>query len=221
MLNVARSMRVHWRVWAYLALTLITVGIVFFYPPPATNGPEYDRHVRLWALTLQLLGTATVWWDLTHTAEGYGAGPSFRKAWESIKSALGMRPSVPGRALIAVGAEMRISGGRVSVWVQPQTVEARLANLEQFVRRLDSELGTIHGTITQQNDKQTADLKRLNEELHREVKRLEGKLQEALIGNFATLHFGVIWLVVGMLLASAPVEITNLSAWLGLFNLFQ
>lgn len=221
MLNFARLVRAHWRVWAYLTLTLLTVGIVFFYEPPLTNGPEYDRHIRLWALTLQLLGTATVWWDLTHTAGQHGAGPSFRRAWDSIKAALGMRRSVSANAIIVEGAEFIVSGGRVSVWLQAQTVEDRLANLEKFVRSLDSELGTIYGSIAEQGRKQTADLKQLGRDLRGENKQLEAKLTEALIGNFATLHFGVIWLVVGMILASAPVEITKLSVWLGLFNVFQ
>ncbi|XYJ11394.1 hypothetical protein ACSUZJ_05245 [Telluria sp. B2] len=221
MLSFARFLRAHWRVWGYLALTLITVGIVFFYQPPLTNGPEYDSHVRLWALTLQLLGTATVWWDLTHTAKEHGAGPSLRKAWDSIKSAFGFRPPVSAHVLIVEGCEMTISGGRISIWQQSQTVEARLAYLEQFVRSLDKELGNIHGAIAEQGRKQTADLKQLGKDLRRENQQLGAKLTDALVGNFATLHFGVIWLVIGMILASAPVEITNLSVWLGLFNLFQ
>lgn len=221
MLNFARLIRAHWRVWAYLVLTLITVGIVFFYPPPATNGPEYDRHIRVWALALQLLGTATVWWDLTHTANEHGAGPSFRKAWNSIKSALGMPPPVSAHVLIGEGSEMTASSGRASIWQQSQTVEARLAYLEQFVRSLDKELGNIHGAITEQGRKQAVDLKQLGKDLRRENQQLEAKLTEALVGNFATLHFGVIWLVVGMMLASAPVEIAKVSVRLGLFNLFR
>jgi len=221
MLKVMRAIRNHWLVWAYLVLTFVTFVIVFFYEPSANSGPEYDRHVRLLALSLQLLGTATVWWDLTHTAKEHGAGPSFRKAWESIKSAFGVRPPPTRHVLTVEPCEIRITGGRVGIWQQPQTVEARLANLEHFVRRLDSDLGNIHGAMTEQSAKQTADLKQLGKDLRRENKKLEAQLTEALIGNFATLHFGVIWLVVGMVLAAVPVELTDIAVRWRLFDLLR
>jgi len=218
MVKFLKLIRAHWRVWAYLILTLATVGIVFFWEPSASTGPEYDRHIRMWALALQVLGTATVWWDLTNTAKQNGVGPSFRKAWASIKAALGIQPSISANAIIVEGCDTMTATGRVGAWGQAQTVEDRLTNLEHFVQRHESELGNIQAAIAEQDRKQTADLKQMGKDLRRENQNLEARLNDALVGNFATLHFGVIWLFVGMILASAPVEITNLSVWLGLFN---
>lgn len=181
------------------------------YQPGMKNGSPSDFHVRLLAAVLQLIGAGTVWYDLTHATKEYGEGPSWQKLRAYIKSVfVKPQPTQAGMAWVE-GVDTVAAIGKVTVQLDPQRpLETRMADLESFAQRLDSELGSLQALTVQQKLELTAEIKERTGELRRGVERVESQLKRALIGNFSILNFGVIWLMVGIILASFPAEITGI-----------
>lgn len=192
---------------------------MFLYAPSVKGDTFSDRHVRVWAMLLQLIGAGTVWYDLTHTATEFGDGPSLRKVWEYIKSVFVTPPPINGSASITLqGANMTSHGRITSGFIPSQPIDARVAHLERFALKLDEELGNVQQSIRQQKSELTSDIVRLRNQTHRDVEAVKGQLRNALIGNFSILTFGVIWLGIGIVLASIPTEVTEFSVFLGWFG---
>lgn len=218
-MQFVRSFRQKPLMWTSIAFIVISSWIVLLWEPSLRNGAPSDRHIRSLGMFLQLIGALTVWYDLTHTASGYGHGPSLQKAWAYFKSIFITPPPVNGAmaaTLDGVNSEMRAT---VSWALDPsQPLKNRVEQLEQFVQKLEREIGTVHGTILRQKSELTNELKRQTAGLKREIQQVEVQLEHALIGNFRVLGFGILWLMVGIVVASLPVELLDISLSLGWYK---
>jgi hypothetical protein len=88
-------------------------------------------------------------------------------------------------------------------------IETRVTRLENEVAGVREGLSIVRGDLMRQKNELTADIKRHTTELRQEIGTMQNQLKDALIGNYAVLHFGAVWLVVGIVMSSVAVEITN------------
>lgn len=196
--------------WASACLTLITVVFVLI-KPAMVNGAPTDLPVRFWGMFLQLVGAYTVWIDMTKTAKDFGEQPSFRKTWQWVKGLFRTPAPVTGTATIElVGASCIATGHVVSVSQTGRPIEERLARLESDVANVSEAVSMARGDLMRQKNELTADIKQSTAVLRQEIGVVQSKLKDALVGNYAVLNLGAFWLVIGIVMSSIAVEITNL-----------
>lgn len=195
--------------WASAFLTLITVAFVTVKPAMVNNSPT-DLPVRFWGMCLQLIGAYTVWMDMTKTARDFGEPPSFRKTWEWFKGLF----RAPAPITSSVSADLQgvslVAIGSVTTVPNPSwPIEKRVERLEKEVAAIHKGMTTVRRDLAVQKVDLTANITRHAAELRQEIGTVQNQLKDALVGNYAVLHFGAIWLVVGILMSSVAVEITT------------
>lgn len=172
------------------------------------EGIPSDQHLRIWGMLLQLIGTGTVWFDLTGTAREFGEKPLAKRAWDYLKSAFTGPAPVNGSAVIQLeAAELTAAGGTVTMTHGDQPVEARVAQLEKELNDLVNQISRVRGEIRTQKSELTAELKKQVAAMRTEVSSVHDRLKVSLVGNFSVLAFGVFWVVIGVILTSIPMEI--------------
>lgn len=202
-------------VWACLNVPgllhvfLIAFTLLFFAIRPAsTNGVPTDLPIRFWGMFLQLFGAGTVWLDLTGTAKDFGAQPFDTWAW--LKSLFQTPQPITGAVVMVEGVETMAAVGTVIATGDQPSIEERVASLEKLASGLTEQLSGVRQQLTHQDDSIRADLKKLEAELYEAIRVLNDQIKSAFTGNYRMLRIGAIWLVVGIILSSVAVEITNL-----------
>lgn len=214
MLQVVRSFRDKRLFWSYVTLILITFFCVFGWKPAMAAVKALDTHVRVWGMMLQLIGAGTVWYDLTHTATGFGEGPTLRKLWNHVKSVFVIPPAITGTASITLEGASCVSTGRSRAMANPgHPVEVRLARLEKLMDSVEDEIHGVRGEMAHQKSELTSEIKKRSRELRSEIGEVGDKLKQSLVSNVYLLTFGVIWLAAGIILTSIPTEITDFGVW--------
>lgn len=205
--------------WGYVGCVVVTLSVVFLYEPTLKAGTPSDQHIRFVGMALQLIGAGTVWYDLTHTATGFGAEPSLKRTLAYIKSVFFKPPPVHGAAAVTLMGASLFSTGRVTARLATHTVQERLDQLERSTRKLEDGLEKVQLDLAVQKSELLTELQRSAAEVRREISALEDQLKNALIGNFPALNFGVLWLMVGIILTSFPVETAEFAVSVGLYEL--
>lgn len=200
-------------VWASLALLTGTVLFVFMLPGPVTDAGPSDFRIRAWAMILQVIGAWTVWHDLTNSARTFGKGEVLKGTWEWLKAGIFGRTIT----LQADASSHYLVGGRARL-IQRRAItpdaptEVRLAALEYNLQKIDDDLTSAYTEI----DVSAAALKgqigeesKKREEAH---SKLEGRLKDAIVGNYGMLLFGAWWVLIGIVLSSLSPEIARIAA---------
>lgn len=193
--------------WVHTGLIVLSVPFIFFRPALA-NGTPTDLPLRFWGMCLQLIGAFTVWIDLTKTAKDFGVQQlKFREWLRRFKAP----PPIEGTLIVMEeGDTIRITGYVPTITQSGQSTEERLMRMERDVLALNVELSTARDEVKNQKRDLSANIEHRANKLNHEIKNLQGQLEEAFIGNYTALRVGAIWLVVGIVLSSVAVEITNL-----------
>jgi len=199
-----------WRVWA----PVIVVFVVAFIASILPGTP--DDSVRYAGLALQILGIATVVNGLRDRRLLFKR-PSLV---DHLTTWLSRRPrwdAKPQTIFLSGTASVGISGSaKLSVWrgIPPDTpIEARLAAMEANIETLRTE--------------QAETSKELQEEVRKRVEAIDSERQSRVsaLGELRTqvdtlgaggLHLetaGLFWLVVGVVLGTAPAEIWRALRW--------
>lgn len=195
--------------WASAGLTFITVAFLAV-KPAMINGMPTDLPVRFWGMVLQLVGAFTVWIDLTKTAKDFGEPPSCQKTLQWLKGLIHTPEPVQASTSVMAGGATLVGGAYITTAGQPGwPIEARVARLESDVAGIKEGLSTVRADLMRQKSELAADIKQQTTELRQEVGAVQMQLKDALVGNFAVLHFGAVWLVLGIVMSSVAVEITN------------
>lgn len=199
--------------WLNIALLSITVSVIFIWPGPMISGTPSDLRIRLWGMTLQLLGAYTVWHDLTGTARAFGQGGILSGTWQWLKAGFGRQ-----RIVLAVG-NATLSGVTGSARMRQRpgiksdaSVEERIAVLERYVGYVDADIDGAFRDIRRAEDALSNKIKTHAAELSTQIRSTEKRLKDAMTGNYSVLLFGVTWLFVGIVLASVAAEISKLVA---------
>ncbi|MDQ2818828.1 MAG: hypothetical protein M3Y65_00225 [Pseudomonadota bacterium] len=193
--------------WVNVLLTAVT-AMVLCVKPACDNSHLTDLPVRLWGMGLQLIGAYTVWVDLTGTAKEFGVQPF--STWEALKNLFRTFPLITVSATaMPKGVEAVAGVGTVTATGTPPSLEERVASLEDKAAVLSGQLTVARQELRSQKDAMTQDLQKLEGELGREIHALQGQIKDAFTGNYRMLRIGAFWLVVGIILSSIAIEITN------------
>jgi hypothetical protein len=209
-------------VWWYILIGVLTLWFSFMWEPSLLkSGDPSDQHIRVLGMLLQLLGTATVFFDLTGIARDFLGRPVREVATDYLKTAFTGPAPVSGSANIMLkGVACVASGGLARITIDGQPVDVRLAQLENAVYELTQQIATQQADMKSQKDELTAEMERRVAEVKQDVGILGDRLKSSMVGNFGVLVFGVILVVFGMILTSIPVEIAGWAVKLHLYNRF-
>lgn len=192
--------------WWNLALVFACVAVIFVWPSPNAG----DFRLKTLGMVLQLIGIATVWFDLTATARDFGKGGIFKRTWKWLRRGFGPQD--------VIGSATGISAATMTGKMRPKlrnTIDPtaplpdRVAGLEAFVGQVDADLDSAYREI----DTRAAELNvKLDEERSaREgsISEVKRSLERATAGNYSTLLFGAVWLFVGVVLSTWAPEIAK------------
>jgi hypothetical protein len=192
--------------WANLLLVAFSGLLIFVLPGPS------DLRLRMWGMMLQLLGVVTVWLDLTGTARKFGKGGLVRRtlAW--------LREFAEGSKVIALGGVAAVFAGMKGRAKVRRPIKAdaplpdRVATLETNVELLDKDLDAAYQEIGNRANELDAKIKAESEKHDQAIREVKTSLEDAAVGNFATLAFGAAWLAIGIVLATLASDIVKLAA---------
>lgn len=220
MKDLARSVRLKWRwacekphYWVSLLLATATVSVICFWPGPSVLGVLSDTRVRIWALVLQLVGTWTVWHDLTSTARNAGHPGPLQNFSEWIRAFRFGR----AHALLAGTGKYGLKGStaRLEKRFSPNDsmpLEERLHAIEYNLAEISNDLGNAFQAIDKATSEMRAEISGEVSKREDALRDLHEKIKDMAMGNFPTLAFGIAWLTVGTVLSALAPEIVRIAA---------
>lgn len=222
MKRVIWSLRHRPLVWLYILFAGLTFWISFMWEPSLLkSGDPSDRHIRVWGMLIQLVGTATVFFDLTGIAREFLGKPVREVATDYLKTAFTGPTTILVSADLTVGyAVCAATGSTARITIGGQPVDVRLAQLENDVHELTQQIATQRAEMQTQKNELTAEMKRHVAEVKQDVGVVSERLKSSMVGNFGVLAFGVILVVFGMILTSIPTELAGWAVNLHLYNRF-
>lgn len=200
--------------WYNILLIQGTVLIAIVFPGPVIDHTPSDFRIRAWGMVLQLVGALTVWRDLTESARSFGRPSFFHNTMEWMKRLAFGNPVATGSACLPIVINVVGSGttGRRSTPPAGAPIEERVAVLEYNLGQLDGDLARDSQRIT------TLDI-HLQERIQEETtarkigdSQLKKTLHDAVIGNYASLVFGAVWVAVGIVISALAPEIAKIVA---------
>jgi len=164
----------------------------------------------MWGLMLQMLGVATVWFDLTSTARKFGKHGFVRRTLDWLRAFFGQKVVIgaAGTAMAIAGMRGRLKQRRP---INPDAaIPDRLSTLEENIDFLDKDLDSAYQEIDKRTDELDGRIKAESGKLDQAIRDVKSTLEDATVGNFATLAFGTVWLAIGMVLGTMAPEFAKL-----------
>ncbi|WP_157731124.1 hypothetical protein [Variovorax sp. HW608] len=201
-------------VWPSAIFSVLTLALIVWWPGPRTICQAPDLGLRVWGMLLQLIGAWTVWADLTSTAGQFGKTgiakrfflwlrEPFRKASTSIVAA----------GVSATGAAGAFANATIRRNPLPgRGIEERFAAVEFNIEQLTKELTETNRSIQTLGAKQRAELADTTARLQSELGSVRASLEETATGNYPKLLFGLVWLAVGIVVATLSPELLRAGA---------
>ncbi len=200
-----------WRVWAPIIVVVIVGALASLLPGTA------DDSVRYAGLALQILGIATVVHGLRDRRRLFNR-PSLVDhlvTWVARRPCWGAKPqavSLSGTATIGISGSAKLS-----VWrgTPPNaTIEARLAALEANIETLKAEQAETAKDIQEETRKRAEALASERQSRESAVGELRTRVDTLGVGGLHLETAGLFWLIVGVVLGTAPSEIWSAIRWL-------
>jgi hypothetical protein len=169
-----------------------------------------ELRFRAWGLMLQMLGVATVWFDLTSTARKFGKRGFVRRTVDWLRAFFGQKVVIgsAGEAMAITGTRARLKQRRPT---NPDAaIPDRLSTLEENIDFLDKDLDSVYQEIDKRIDEFDGRIKAESGKLDLAIRDLKSTLEDATVGNFAALAFGTVWLAIGMVLGTMAPEFAKL-----------
>ena len=194
-------------VWV-TALVLATAGLGAFW---LRSEPAF----RWIGLFLQLLGIATVAWNIRGTRTLFGRPSAVALAAQWLRRRPRFRP--PVNVAVAGGTLGRLSSrARVDVWSDADphaasALEARIDAAEKNLSRLRDRLNDLKLETELNLERQVYALEQEKRERANDDKNIRDKLETAQAGGLQISVVGVVWLVVGVIMSTIPGELACLA----------
>jgi len=200
--------------WANLGLVLVSLTI-FYFPGPT------DFRFRTLGAALQVTAVATIWFDLSATARRYAKTGLLSRTQQWLKHLLTGRPRVVSADLhgtIAVGDTFSATGS-VRISTEGMTLDQRVSVIERRLDQMEDSAATHVSRVRTEFRDIRARILQVESSHLQAVESLRGDIAEATVGNYAVLVFGLVWLVVGVLLATNAPEWVKVAKgdWLDLW----
>lgn len=196
--------------WVFLLVLLSSVAVPQMLP--------VERHdaVRYAGLLLQLLGIGVVAWTLRGRGQVFNHKAVTRYALEWLRRAP-IRGPARGRVELQGTGGMRISGSAsVEVWRGPRLDQPVEAQLEAIRQNLEMVRGKVDSLMAQ-TDRRLADMNNGLDEERRErvahIREVTRALERVAADSLYVEVAGLWWLVIGIVLATAPGEVVEAASW--------
>jgi len=193
----------------WLTATVLLAALVIALRPSAT-----EFQIRITGVVLEWLGIGTVAWGVRKTRQFFGHPGLVDLFWAWI----GQFPRWRRDVRIAAGAaHLRALGGKAQVhsWAvnNPKApLEDQVRVLSTNLENLNKEFREFHNEMDKEFHKHGQSLKEEERARATEDAKLREKLEEAHTGGLHISVAGVVWLFVGVLLATISQEIAR---WVG------
>ena len=205
--------------WLYearmLCLVVLVVPTVTFLISSALF-PVWETRLRIAGLFLQLFGIAVVVWGLSETGRLFSRPNPMQYTVEWFKRF--PRFDAEGRIFAASvatvqGAAMVSAVGTVSVRATA-TLEERVAALEAAQKYFIEQVREIQGHYEQEIRIVRNELESERRERAVQDEKTQKRLEEVSAGGLHLEWAGVFWLLLGLVLATAPAEIIRFFSYL-------
>jgi len=158
---------------------------------------------------LQIVGVATVWWDLTDTARRFGHPGIVKSTLAWIRSLFQDPPPITCE-INGILSMKGLALGRVKSGLPPDpTLEQRLVALERNLESLENEVSTAF--VEQDRLKNEMEVRIVEEtsSIRASVDALKRDVEALAVGGHALLAFGAFWLAIGVAIAGFVPELTK------------
>jgi len=200
------------RSWLLTARVLfITLSVILWFVAVLVLSTVTESHLRLTGLLLQLLGIATVLYGISNTRKLFGH-PSLLAAALSWLRAFPKLHSGPVNIVGAGVLEDATAFGRATVRLQagPNAgLEDRVRVLEENFKSIDGRATELQQQIDEAGQLVNASLSKERELRKRDVATLSKRLEMSETGGMDVSLMGLIWLMVGLVMSTASVELIN------------
>jgi hypothetical protein len=192
--------------YLWLALGVNVVALLVALGPHTS-----ESVIRLTGLALQILGIATVAWGISETRALFGHPSLVSKARHWIGRFPLLRRnivmSVEGASMVAVGGKVR-GYGTVGPGPNPN-VDARLDAIEKNITSIHERISQTQKEMDEEFQKATDALKREAQSRKDEDEATRKQLEATGTGGVHISAIGASWLLVGVTLSTAAVEIAK------------
>jgi hypothetical protein len=168
-----------------------------------------ERTERFVGLLFQLLGLGAIVLDVVQTKRLFGL-PGF------AAGTLDWLRRFPKRGHhIAPGAGRVSATSSVGAFAQvrkdpkDQSVEERLAALEANVSTVYDDISGIHHSLGMEVDQREAAVRKEQHEREQSVREVRELLERSRTGGLELSFWGAVWIAIGIILTTFPVEIAN------------
>lgn len=188
---------------------LFAVLLLFIWSLPS------EANVRYAGLFLQVLGISTVAWELNETYKHFGQ-PGYRKRFlEWLRRFPKSGKHVLGAVGVASGSS--VVQAYLTTWTpdKPGTsIEDRLNDVVKNQERFIDEIQTLRTSTNQRIDQQVRELVAEKKERERQGQSIRDELEQAHTGNLHISMRGLIFLLIGVTLATLSDEIVCLITYM-------
>ena len=184
---------------------VLAVALVIAFQPHAT-----DLQIRLTAMALEWLGIGTVAYGIRETRQLFGRPGLLRL----LRDWISRFPRWKRQVILGAGSgSISLSGsGRGYVWtpMDPNApVESQLKALAQNVERLNERIVHLQNEIDQELRKQSEALHQEQATRAKGDEELHLRLESAETGGLHITFMGLLWLLLGVFLATLSSEIAQ------------
>lgn len=168
-------------------------------------GREPEVNIRWTGATLQIVGFLIALVDLESTRKIMG-GPNFIEAWKAF-----FRNFPIGREPITLSGNMTLGGvmsGRLKVGHNSDAaIPDRVSRLEADIERIEDEVADLAKKAEADSARLTKQIEEGLSGVRNDLRELASKVKDALAGGYFMQWVGLAYFVVGVILASASVEL--------------
>ena len=204
---IVRWLAQPWRAWGAVGVVVGVAAISWLLP-----GTPEDR-IRYCGLALQLLGVATVVALLQDKRRTFNRQSLFKQLTQWLAARPRFRPTGHTISLSGVFTSSATGSATLSVWRHA----APSAPIEDRVAALEGNIETLKQDIESATKRSIESAGRLATELNteRQAREATDAAIRSQIEKFAAggLHIeaaGLVWLILGIVLATVPAELANL-----------
>jgi hypothetical protein len=209
--------------WVFVGLTIVAgvvisllIGWFSLWLRPAAPGGTTDVFFRAAGGAMQLAGVGYVVLGLIGRGRKSEAPFSPRQLWAELRYLIGLDSRIVGAN---IDSTMRLGGPTLgaAVGLAPHphaTTEERIEALERFREQILKTVSTVQRELGQERQERISSLKAEQAQREQADDTMRTALRGVEVGRPHLEWAGVVWIVVGVVMATWAPELSRLSSWL-------
>jgi hypothetical protein len=176
------------------------------------SSSKLDSQIRVFGMCLQVFGLLVVAKGLSDRRRKFGHPSIFQRIRDCLKGIVDiLYKKPPKRISVSVCDNLEMSDciGRIQVTSAPQTLDEKIALLENRLNELKSEMDSGFTSFEQRVNDVGESIKQEQRERQKKHSELLDIMATIWIGGLALEGIGFIWLLCGVIATSIPGEIAE------------